>query len=150
MTEQDKKYWNSLYEYVKNDILQYGSDKALSTYCVYRLKSMQYGKFMYKSKNKNNGKIIYPFIAILYTFKIKKNVILSYFDRTEFTDERHKINGMMSIISNSINDVIDMVKKQSQQKKELKNLNITNKQNSSKAAYKKRTKEINKTMEDLW
>ena len=50
MTENEKKAWDDLYEYVKYNILKYDDNQALSSYMVLRLKGLLSGKFIENSK----------------------------------------------------------------------------------------------------
>ena len=104
MTEQEKKDWNELYQYVKLEILGYDKDIKIPNYLALRLKGLKNGKFM--CNNKTNNFANYTFEELLLTFKIHRITILNAIkNTTKFKDENHRINYMMAIIENKINDV---------------------------------------------
>ena len=104
MTEQEKKDWNELYQYVKLEILGYDKDMKIPNYLALRLKGLKNGKFM--CNNKTNNFADYTFEEILLTFKINKIAIINATKNTvKFKDEKHRINYIMAIVENKINDV---------------------------------------------
>lgn len=102
--EQEKKEFNELYEYVKKDILQYPNDVALPKYLVMRLKGLRDGKFIVNKKIKS--KADYPYSVIMLTFKFCKSNILKAIETKNFKNEQMKINYIMVIIENNINDIV--------------------------------------------
>ena len=102
--EQEKKEFNELYEYVKKDILQYPNDVALPKYLVMRLKGLRDGKFIVNKKIKS--KADYPYSIIMLTFKFCKSNILKAIETKNFKNEQMKINYIMVIIENNINDIV--------------------------------------------
>lgn len=102
--EQEKKEFNELYEYVKKDILQYPNDVALPKYLVMRLKGLRDGKFIVNKKIKS--KADYPYSVIMLTFKFCKSNILRAIETKNFKNEQMKINYIMVIIENNINDIV--------------------------------------------
>ena len=102
--EQEKKEFNELYEYVKKDILQYPNDVALPKYLVMRLKGLRDGKFIVNKKIKS--KADYPYSVIMLTFKFCKSNILKAIETKKFKNEQMKVNYIMVIIENNINDIV--------------------------------------------
>ena len=105
MSESEKSEWKELCSYVKLNILEYGNDMKFPSFLVLRLKGIKEGKF---SCNKNlQQEADYDYKTILYTFKICKNKIVKYLhdNQTKIQDEEHKINLIMKIVEQEINDV---------------------------------------------
>lgn len=114
--EQEKKEFNELYEYVKKDILQYPNDVALPKYLVMRLKGLRDGKFIVNKKIKS--KADYPYSVIMLTFKFCKSNILKAIETKNFKNEQMKINYIMVIIENNINDIVLRLKDKEKAEKE--------------------------------
>ena len=114
--EQEKKEFNELYEYVKKDILQYPNDVALPKYLVMRLKGLRDGKFIVNKKIKS--KADYPYSVIMLTFKFCKSNILRAIETKNFKNEQMKINYIMVIIENNINDIVLRLKDKEKAEKE--------------------------------
>lgn len=147
MSKEEIKEWNELYEYVKTTILGYNKDKKLSKWFVLRLVGLHEGKFCANKTIKPMAN--YDYKTILMTFKMNKIDILNGIkDKDKFKDEQHKINYIMVIIENKINDTYDMINRVNKAKEKAKTIEITN--NDDKAEYKRRTKEVkNSRLKDL-
>ena len=146
MSKEEIKEWNELYEYVKTTILGY-KDKKLSKWFVLRLVGLHEGKFCANKTIKPMAS--YDYKTILMTFKMNKIDILNAIkDKDKFKDEQHKINYIMVIIENKINDTYDIMNRVNKAKERAKAIEITN--NEDKAEYKRRTKEVkNSRLKDL-
>jgi len=118
--------WNELYQYIKKEIFSYNEYMKLSSYMVLRLQGLRNGTF---SARKNSKVFLssegYQYKTILLTFKIKKMDILNSLKTVNFKDEQHKINYIMTIISNSINDVCLRIKQKEESEKKLNNIEIS-------------------------
>ena len=147
MSKEEIKEWNELYEYVKTTILGYNKDKKLSKWFVLRLVGLHEGKFCANKTTKPMAN--YDYKTILMTFKMNKIDILNGIkDKDKFKDEQHKINYIMVIIENKINDTYDTINRVNKAKEKAKAIEITN--NDDRAEYKKRTKEVkNSRLKDL-
>lgn len=121
----EQKEWDELYFYVKKEILNYSDNMNLSSYLVLRLKGFKIGNYIAQKNSKislnENG---YPYKIILLTFKIKKLDITKALKTIDFSSENHKINYIMTIISNSINDVYLRVKEKKKASELLENIKI--------------------------
>lgn len=147
MNEKEKEQWNELYEYVKNEILQYEKTKSLSKNIVLRLKGLKDGKFMANKNVKTLGE--YDYSTILMTFKLCKLDILMGLKSKEFNNENHKINYVMFIIENKINDTVDIINRKKLAEEKSKNIYIDT--DIEKATYKRKTKDLkNKKLDNLW
>lgn len=144
--EQDK--WCELYEYVKCNIFEY-KDKKLSKFMVLRLRGLRDGKFISSKHNKSLGS--YDYDMILLTFKMCKFDITSILKTKEFKDEQHKVNYIMYIIENKINDTVDMVNRKNKSEEKGIKVEVANPNNEEKAKYKKKTnKPKSSELDNLW
>jgi len=147
MTEQEIKEWDELYQYVKKDILGYTDNMKLSKKFVLRLRGLSEGKFCSNNKIKPMAK--YSFKTILNTFKIKKLDIMIALKTVNFNNEEHKMNYILAIIENSINDVVLKEKKIEKQEEKMEDIEINTSEN--KADYKRKTEaKKSKILNDLW
>src|SRR5690606_34499201 len=108
--------WDELYQYVKNEVFNYEKNMSLSRHLTGRLQGMRNGQYGFRRNKKvtlsDEG---YPYEVILMTFKYKKvDILNAIFDSSKFTDEKHKEDYVMAIISNSINDVYLKMKQREQ------------------------------------
>lgn len=129
MSEEEKKDWDSLYEYVRVEILGYDKRQKLNNHIIMRLQGLRFGKY----KPRKNDLMIdnegYPYKVILSTFKLKKLDILKSINMKSFDSDNGKFDYIIAIISNSINDVYKRYKYKEQSKEQLYNLCIDIKQN---------------------
>lgn len=126
-TKQELKDWDDLYKYVKKEILKYDDCQNLTPHTVLRLQGIRNGKYKPNKKSKvffsEEG---YPYKVILMTFKVKKIDILSAIkDKSKFKTEQHKIDYIIAIITNSINDVYIRMKEREESNNKIKNLDMT-------------------------
>ena len=93
----------------------------------------------------------YPFPVILMTFKVKKLEIDRALDNINFENETQKVNYIMAIIKNSINDVYLRVLAKNKRDEMVKNQSNTAVQSVKKVEYVKKS-EINKgsLFDDIW
>lgn len=136
---QENEEWIELYEYVKHDILNYDEKMKIPKWLVLRLRGLRNGQFVANKKIQVLGD--YTFKIILMTFKINKFEIRNAISNdSKFKDEKHKINYLMAIVENKINDTYLRVKKvkESNKKGQEVELNVS----TNKTGYKKKTKEV--------
>ena len=132
MTEKDKEDWKKLYDYIKYDILGYPSNIQLPKMLVLKLKGLERGQDV--ANNNCNLNASYGYDIILLTFKLKRNDILKSFKYKNFKTEQAKINYMMAIIQNSINDVYLSIQQIKQQEQNIESIDYEISYN--KAEYK--------------
>lgn len=121
--EQEKQEFDKLYSYVKTEILNYPNDMALPKHLVMRLKGLRNGQFI---ANKNHKvKADYPYSIILLTFKFCKQDIINAISKKEFKNEINKINYIMAIVENKINDVVIKLKTKEKVEKKIDKLEMT-------------------------
>lgn len=96
--------WDKVYKYVKLNLLKYPENMNLSPSQVNRLRGMRDGKTGFKKgeKQQYNG---YPFHIIYLTLLYKTKEIERALMTKEFKNEEQKVNYLVGIVANSINDV---------------------------------------------
>ena len=147
---QEQKEWEELYDYVFFDILGYKKGMKLTRNMILRLKGLKDGQFISSKTAKKQAS--YSYKIILYTFKAKKLEILRICDKIEFKDENHKINTIMKIIENGINDIVMRMEKKKEIDEKSEKLNISDLSSSNK--YQKQNSntddKIGKMFKNLW
>lgn len=149
MTEEEKKQWDDLYQYVKKEILLYDSNQSIPSDIIIRIKGLKNGKLMANNKTKNNAD--YSYEIILYTFKMCKQKIFSAISNKDFNSEIGKFMYIAAIVENNINDVYIRVNNAKKSQEKTKNVIVDNIYNEG-ADYKKRTEEskVGNKFEELW
>ena len=148
MTEEEKIAWESLYYYVKNDILGYDENQSLPSNMVLRLKGLLTNKFMENNNIKSTAN--YSYQTILNTFKFCSPEIHKALKTKSWTSEQHKFNYILKIVENNINNVYLRMLNIEKAKEEAKNATVDT-ANHTGAEYQKKTKEVNnKLLNDLW
>lgn len=148
MTEEEKQDWESLYYYVKNDILGYDENQSLPSNMVLRLKGLLTNKFMENNNIKSTAN--YSYQTILNTFKFCSPEIHKALRTKSWTSEQHKFNYILKIVEGNINNVYMRMKNIEKAKEEAGNTTIDT-ANHTGAEYQKKTKEVtNKLLNDLW
>lgn len=145
MTEKEKKDWDSLYKYVKVNIMNYDGEQALPKYVVTRLKGLCTGNFIVNKKTKRNAN--YSFETVLNTFKFCSPDIRRAINSVNFRDEQHRINYIFKIVESNLNNVYIKEKNIEKAKEEAKNINVDT--YTHKGAKYKPKKKKNK-FADLW
>lgn len=119
--EVDKR--NTLYEYIKVEIMGYTKEKQLTPSMMTKLLSLRNGSLVRRGIVMNNNG--YDYGLILTTFKAKKiEIERAIFGKT-FEDDNHKFNYVMVIVANNINEVakrLENANKQKNKEKELKEI----------------------------
>lgn len=107
MTDKEKQEFDKLYQYAKK-ILGYSDDMALPKFMVMRLKGLSEGKFYANHKTKSMAN--YDYNTIYLTFIYCKDKIQRALQTKNFTSEQNKINYIMAIVENNINDIVIRLK----------------------------------------
>lgn len=148
MTEEEKIAWESLYYYVKNDILGYDENQSLPSNMVLRLKGLLTNKFMENNNIKSTAN--YSYQTILNTFKFCSPEIHKALKTKSWTSEQHKFNYILKIVEGNINNVYMRMKNIEKAKEKAKNATVDTAHHTG-AEYQKKTKEVtNKLLNDLW
>ena len=146
MTEKEKQDWENLYMYVKNNIMGYDENQALSSTMVLRLKGLLTNKFMENNNIKSTAS--YSYETILNTFKFCSLDIKKALRTNNFKDESHKFNYILKIVEKNINTVYVRMKNAETAKEEAKNTMIEVPTHVG-AEFKPRDKKKEK-FTDLW
>ena len=148
MTAQEKADWESLYNYVKFDILGYDENQALPSNMVLRLKGLLTNKFMANNRIKSTAN--YSYQTILNTFKFCSPEIYKALRTKSWTSEQHKFNYILKIVEGNINNVYLRMKNVEKAKEEAESM-VLDTANHTGAEYQRKTKEVtNKLLDELW
>lgn len=146
MSKEESQDWEELYYYVKDNIMGYDENQALSKNMVLRLKGLLTGKFI---ENKNIKDISnYSYKTILTTFKYCRSDIEKAFRTKSFQDESHKFNYALVVVENNINTVYLRMKNVEKAKEEAKSV-VVDIPTHTGAEFKPREKKTDK-FSDLW
>ena len=146
MTIEEKKNFDKLYQYIKNEIFEYDT-QSLPKYMVLRLMGLKEGKFMANNKVKSMANYNYQYI--LYTFKINKMNIKNVVKSDKYKNEQHRFNTIMIIIEREINDVVNRLKQVIKNEEKLESMDLKNTVNEG-AEYKSKNKKKSDKLKDLW
>lgn len=146
---EEWKKWDELCQYVTHNILEYDENMKVPQYLSLRLKGLKRGEFV-----ANNGAKItanYDYTTILCAFKLNRKKIIDSIHRNEakLKDEKHKINLIMKIVEQDINDVYLRVERARKSQDKAAIANVDN-QSHSNATYTKKTKETTDKMKNLF
>jgi enamine deaminase RidA (YjgF/YER057c/UK114 family) len=119
MTEKEKQDWESLYMYVKSNIMGYDENQALSSTMVLRLKGLLTNKFI--ENNSIQSTANYSYETVLNAFKYSSLDIQRVLRTNSFKDEMHKFNYVLKIVEKNINTVYMKMKNAQKAKEEAKN-----------------------------
>ena len=146
MTEKEKQDWDSLYTYVKTNIMGYDENQALSSTMVLRLKGLLTNKFMENNNIKSTAN--YSYEVILNTFKFCSNDIQKALRTNSFKDESHRFNYVLKIVEKNINDVYMRMRNAQKAKEEARNTTVEMPTYTG-AEFKPKEKKNDK-FSDLW
>jgi hypothetical protein len=145
-TAQEKEDWESLYYYVKNNIMGYDENQSLSKSMVLRLKGLLNNKFMANNNIENTAN--YSYKTILNTFKFCSQDIKNGLRTNNFKDETHRFNYILKIVEKNINDVYIRMRNIEKAKEEAKNISVEVPTHTG-AEFKPKENKKNK-FTDLW
>lgn len=151
MSEQEKKQWDDLYQYVKKEIFNYDENQSLSKTAVLRLKGMRTSRFI--ENNNIESMSNYSYEVILNTFKMCSIPIQKALRYKEFKDDFHKLNYILKIVEPKINFVYQRMKDNELIKQKQESLSDTcniNYQNHFQASPNEINPILVKEFEDLW
>lgn len=141
------KELQDLLTYVRKEILQYGKGKKTPPCLKKKIENLAY----------ENEEQIYTYEMIKYSFMLNSQKIKTILSTKEFVSEQHKINYIMVIVANSMNDIKKRVhdseignlhkEKDAEQAEYLSKNNLL----EGSQRYVRKTQEMNKErIEDLW
>jgi len=148
MTPEEIQAWDDLYCYVRDKVMGYDENQALSKQMVLRLKGLLTNKFI--ENNNIESTANYSYEVILNTFKYCYIDIEKALRTNRFADEQHRFNTILKIVERNINTVYMKMKNVEKAKEEAINT-ATNVTYYGGAEYQRKTEETsNKLLEDLW
>lgn len=145
MTKKELEEFDTLYQYVRKEILDYDDNQSLPTSFVLRLKGLSEGKFIANKKTKSKAN--YSFEVILNTFIYCKRSIKRAIKNKTFINEQAKFNYIMAVVQNNINDIYNKMNEADKQKKKVDTHKIEIFENN----YERKTEDIkNDRLKNLW
>ncbi|MDY7043611.1 hypothetical protein RVS70_05270 [Virgibacillus sp. M23] len=111
--------WNAVYNYFRKELLGLGETKSLDTHTVRRLTGLRLGQYY---PNGQNVRILprgYDFKTILLTMKVVKPKVNMYVSNTNFSNSKHRTDGIMRFITGEINDVSQRIEQQNKASEKL-------------------------------
>ena len=146
MTEKEKQDWESLYMYVKSNIMGYDENQALSSTMVLRLKGLLTNKFIENGNIQSTAN--YSYETILNAFKYSSLDIKRALRTNNFKDEMHRFNYILKIVEKNINTVYVKMRDAEKAKEEAKNASVEAPTHTG-AEFKPRENKKDK-FTDLW
>lgn len=145
---KERKELDKVCDYLKEEILGYDKQQAIDSRIVQRIQGIRSGQHLPSKNSKvyfsENG---YDYDTILLTFKVKKPDILYALGSTRFKNEQHKMDYIIVIIQNSINDVYIRRKEKVESDKRVDEIKINF--DDEKYRYEKSDKKENKVADKL-
>lgn len=102
-SQEEQDWWDALYMYVKNDILELDPKLHLNHYTILRLKGMAQGCFV--GQDRTEYDLTYGYRVVLAAFAKMAPLIKFGFQNRTFNNLQHKVNWMMSVIEPHLNEV---------------------------------------------
>lgn len=158
ISPEEQTWWDALYMYVKNDILELDPKIHLNRYTVLRLRGMAQGCFV--AKDRSQYDLTYGYRVVLSAFNKMAPLIKYGFQTRTFNDLQHKVNWMMAIVEPHLNEIfldeeserkrIDDLKQQTDSVSEdIERYQQTNNYINSSEEFKE-AKTWDKKHEDMW
>ena len=157
-SQEEQDWWDALYMYVKNDIMELDPKLHLNHYTILRLKGMAQGCFVGKDRTKCD--LTYGYRVVLAAFSKMAPLIKYGFQTRTFNSLQHKVNWMMSVVEPHLNDTY--VEEESERKRiedlqgqtdsvseDIERYQQTNNYINSKIEFKE-AKTWDKQHEDMW
>lgn len=137
--------WLELCEYVENDILNYDKNQKAPRSLYLRMRGLSKGQFI--ANNNIKVQANYSYKIILITFKYSLLDIRYAMSTKSFKNEQQRINYIMAIVENNINDVY--LKLAQTKKDEEKTKNYSLEDNYKPKMYYKKEKKKESIVEDV-
>lgn len=102
-SQEEQDWWDALYMYVKNDILEMNPKLNLNHYTILRLRGMAQGCFV--GKDRTECDLTYGYRVVLAAFAKMAPLIKFGFQNRTFNDLQHKVNWMMSVVEPHLNEI---------------------------------------------
>lgn len=147
LSQEDKLYWEALYEYVRKNIMGYDENQSLSRSMVLRLKGLLNNKFM--ANNNIDDTANYSYQTVLNTFKFCTLDIQRGLRSNSFRDENHKFNYIIKIVESNLNTVYLRMKNVEKSKQKSETISMETATHSG-AEYQTKTVKTSERLKDLW
>ena len=158
VSPEEQNWWDALYMYVKNDILELDPKLHLSQYTILRLKGMAQGCFV--AQDRAEYDLTYGYRVVLAAFTKMAPLIKYGFQTKTFKDLQHKINWMMVVVEPHLNEaflneeserqrVEDLKQQTSEVNEDIERYQQTNQYINSTTEFKE-AKTWDKKHEDMW
>lgn len=147
MNTEEKEMYEKTINWIHCNIFQYNNSRIASPYLRKRIKELAYN---------SDGEQIYTFKMILYAVMTHANEIKWAFSNKEFKNENHKINYLMVIIGNDMNDiknrVLERQREQQVATQQIESAQILADNNILLGSnrYIRKTEEVNERLKELW
>lgn len=102
-TDEEQRWFDALYMYVKNNILELDPKLNLNRYTVLRLRGMAQGCFVGKDREEHD--LTYGYRVVLAAFHKMAPLIKYGLHNRTFNDLQHKVNWMMAVVEPHLNEV---------------------------------------------
>ena len=102
-SEEEKRWFDALYAYVKNEILELAPELNLTNYTVLRLRGMAQGCFV--GQDRSECDLTYGYRVVLAAFNKMAPLIKYGLQNKTFNSSQHRINWMMSIVEPQLNEI---------------------------------------------
>jgi hypothetical protein len=157
-SQEEQDWWDALYMYIKNDILELDPKLHLNHYTILRLRGMAQGCFI--GQKRDQCDLTYGYRVILAAFSKMAPLIKYGFQTRTFNNLQHKINWMMSVIEPHLNDIYieeeserkrieDLQKQTNNVNEDIERYQNTNNYINSQVEFKT-AKTWDKEHEDMW
>ena len=104
-SSEEQLWWDALYMYVKNNVLELDPKLHLNRYTVLRLRGMAQGCFVGRDINEQD--LTYGYKVVLLAFDKMCPLIKYGFQNKKFHDMKHKINWMFAVVEPHLNEVYE-------------------------------------------
>ncbi len=102
-TDEEQRWFDALYMYVKNEVLELDPKLNLNQYTVLRLRGMAQGCFV--GKDRETQDLTYGYRVVLAAFCQMAPLIKYGFQTKTFNNMQHKVNWMMSVVEPHLNEI---------------------------------------------
>ena len=147
LLQEDKKYWDEVYEYVRTNIMGYDENQSLSRSVVLRLKGLTSNKFIENNNTPDTAN--YSYQVVLNTFKFCYTDIQKALRNNSFRDENHKVNYILKIVESNLNTVYIRMKNVEKSKQKTETISMETATHSG-AEYQTKTEKVSEKLNDLW
>lgn len=150
LSYEDYKASTELYWWIEDNIFRFKDDEGFSRtegkFLALRIQGLITGQYI-KNNNRELDRSGYTIEEISNTFKFTIMEIQYALDNYDFKDMKHKINYMMVIVENNINDMRERMKRVKIQEEMTNNIEEVP---DAELEYKPKVKKRNKNLDDLF